>query len=160
MVWCKNLTVSKLKHAETGHPSIAFMSTILSDVQVVEPLGHLHPERIVMYILNRQYDQGCRKAVWSPKKSLTLLEPKPAGYDLQEHGEIQDGICLICMDASLRNIANRFGAIQRQVVKSITIPNLSFISKVLENQFTNSFILQRLLFKKYTIMLCSKYGQK
>ena len=34
-------------------------------------------------------------------------EVEPTGYDLQEHGEIQDGICFICMDESLRNIARQ-----------------------------------------------------
>ena len=37
------------------------------------------------------------------KKSVTLLEHKPAGYDFQEHGEIQDGIRLVSIDGILRN---------------------------------------------------------
>ena len=52
-------------------------------------LGYIYLERIVLDTLSRQDGQGCRKAAWPPEKSFTLLESKPAGYDLQEHGEIQ-----------------------------------------------------------------------
>ena len=37
-VKCKNLTVSRLKEAETDHPSPTFMNTILSEVEEVELL--------------------------------------------------------------------------------------------------------------------------
>ena len=67
---------------------------------------HIYPERIFPDKLNRKDDKGCRKAVWPPEKSFALLEPKPAGYDLQEYGEIQYGICLICMNGSFRNIVS------------------------------------------------------
>ena len=63
-----------------------------------------HKRITVLDIFSRQDDQECRKAAWSPEESFTLLEPKPAGSDLQEHGEIQGGIRLICMDGSVRNI--------------------------------------------------------
>ena len=64
-------------------------------------LGYLYMERIVLDALSRQDGQGCRKVVWPPEKSFTFLEPKPAGYDLQEHGEIQDGICVNCLSGCL-----------------------------------------------------------
>ena len=89
---CKNLTVSRLKDAETGHTSLTFMN---------------YPERIFLDTHSRQDGQGCRKSAWRPENGFTLLEPKPASYDLQEHGEVQDGTCLICMDGSLRNIARQ-----------------------------------------------------
>ena len=36
---CKNLTVSGLKDAETSHPSLTFMNTVLSEVEEVELFG-------------------------------------------------------------------------------------------------------------------------
>ena len=36
---CKNLTVSRVKDAETSNPSLTFMNTILSEVEEVELLG-------------------------------------------------------------------------------------------------------------------------
>ena len=64
-------------------------------------LGHLYPERIVRDTLNRQDGQECKKAAWLPEKSFNIPRPKQAGYDVQDHGEIQDGLYLICMDGSL-----------------------------------------------------------
>ena len=67
----------------------------------LELLGiSIRKTKLVLDTHSRQYGQG-KEAAWPPEMSLTILEPTPAGYYLQEHGEIQDGICLNCLDGSL-----------------------------------------------------------
>ena len=94
----KSLNVSRLKDAETGHSSLTFMNS-MNTCQKWEGILGISIQKELS--CSRQDGQGCRKAAWPPEKSFTLLEPKPVGYDLQEPGEIQDGICLICLDGCL-----------------------------------------------------------
>lgn len=35
---------------------------------------------------------------------LSMVETNKAAYGLHDHGDIQDGVCLTCVDDSLRNI--------------------------------------------------------
>ena len=62
-----------------------FMNTILSEKW--KRWNSWAP--VVMDTLSRQDGQGCKKAAWPPEKSFTLFEPKPAGFDLKEHGKVQ-----------------------------------------------------------------------
>lgn len=89
----KNGTVSRLKDAESSHTSLTLMNNILSEMEEVELLDVY----IWKYLSWTHLEDKMAKDAGNklPEKSFTILQPKPAICDLQEHGEIQDGICLI-----------------------------------------------------------------
>ena len=81
----------------------------------IRVLGVSIQKQIVLDTL-RQDGQGCRKGAWPAEKRFTLLEPKPAGCGLQEHDEVQDGICSICLIAAFETALGGLDVIQRRVV--------------------------------------------
>ena len=107
-VWCSEMKEPNLVKAERRR-NRSLVTRIYEHYLVRRgrggTLGHLYPERIVVDSLIREDGQGCKKAAWPPQKSFTLLDTKVAGCGLKEHGEIEDGICLICLNVSFRNIA-------------------------------------------------------
>ena len=54
---------------------------------------------------------------WTPEKSFVLLEPKPAGYDLQD-------VSSVWMAASKTSL-DRLDVIQRRAVNIIAMPEAS-----------------------------------
>lgn len=99
-----NSAISKYMSRYSLQTNSACHSTGVAITYIVQQLNNAIYEKQEVKLIclgNR------RKVAWHPDKSLTLLAPKPTGCDLQKHGEIQNGICLICMDGSLRNITRQ-----------------------------------------------------